>query len=436
MRHTVSCLALIVSALMGTQAQAAVERSTEPATVLHARYLFDGISGRLTDDAIVIIDHGRIVGVGKGAPIPEGAKHIELGDATLLPGFIDSHVHLGEEDSGNSYRDFYEGMLRTPAEAALYAERYGMRTLKAGFTTVRVLGASDWVDIGLRNAVDAGVIVGPRIVAAAHAIGTPGGHCDGPPVPPERIRPSSEIDGICSGPESCRTAVREQMKYGADVIKICASGGVFSESDPLKVPQLTAAELDAIIGEAHRWGRKVAAHSHGDEAARLAVEAGVDSIEHGTFLSADTMQLMKKKGVYLVPTRMAAWWSFQHADGYPPAIAKKARAIGDAHRNMMQEAVRIGVPIAFGTDSGVTPHGLNAHEFTLMIEGGMKPADALLSATRDAARLLGVEQETGSIAAGLSADLVAVPGNAVEHIEATEHPVLVMARGQIIVSPR
>ena len=147
MRHTVSCLALIVSALMGTQAQAAVERSTEPATVLHARYLFDGISGRLTDDAIVIIDHGRIVGVGKGAPIPEGAKHIELGDATLLPGFIDSHVHLGEEDSGNSYRDFYEGMLRTPAEAALYAERYGMRTLKAGFTTVRVLGASDWVDI-------------------------------------------------------------------------------------------------------------------------------------------------------------------------------------------------------------------------------------------------------------------------------------------------
>jgi imidazolonepropionase-like amidohydrolase len=434
MRHTVSGLVLVVSGLLsGTLSAAAAP--AEPAIVVHARYVFDGISGRLSEDATVVVEHGRITGVGKAASVPAGATHIDLGDATLMPGWIDAHVHLGDEDSGNAYRDFYEGMLRTPAEAALYAERYGLRTLKAGFTTVRVLGSADWIDVALRNAIDSGVVVGPRIVAAAHAIGTPGGHCDGPPVPPERIKASSEIDGICSGPESCRTAVREQMKFGADVIKICASGGVFSESDPLKVPQLTAAELDAIIGEAHRWGRKVAAHSHGDEAARLAIDAGVDSIEHGTFLSAETMQLMKKKGVYLVPTRMAAWWSSQHADGYPPAIAKKARAIGDAHRTMMQQAVRIGVPVAFGTDSGVTPHGMNAHEFALMVEGGMAPADALLAATQGSARLLGVEHETGSIAPGLSADLVAVPGNVLEHIEATEHPVLVMARGQLVVSP-
>jgi len=425
----------VISGMMLSGISAYAAASDEAPMVLHARYLFDGVSGRLVDDGTVVVDHGRIVGIGKTATVPPGARVLDLGDATLIPGLIDSHVHLGEEDSGNSYRDFYEGMLRLPAEAAFYAERYGMRTLQAGFTTVRVLGASDWVDIALRNAVESGVIIGPRIVAAGHAIGTPGGHCDAPPFPPERVKLASEIDGICSGPESCRTAVREQMKFGASVIKICASGGVFSESDPLKVPQLTAAELEAIIGEAHRWGRKVAAHAHGDEAARLAVEAGVDSIEHGTFLSADTMQLMKKKGTYLVPTRMAAWWSFEHADSYPPAIGRKARAIGDAHRAMMREAVRVGVPVAFGTDSGVTPHGLNAHEFILMTEAGMSPTAALLSATRDAARLLGVDQETGTLEVGRSADVVAVSGNVLDHIENTEHPLLVMARGHVIVAP-
>jgi imidazolonepropionase-like amidohydrolase len=428
-------ISLLGGILLGAATASTAAPAGPAATVLHARYLFDGVSGRLSDDATVIVEKGRITGIGRSAVVPTGAQVIELGDATLLPGLIDAHVHLGDEDSGNSYRDFYEGMLRFPAEEAFEAERNGLKTLRAGFTTVRVLGSSDWVDVALRNAVDAGTVTGPRIIAAAHAIGTPGGHCDSPPFPPERVKPGSEIDGICSGPESCRTAVREQMKWGANVIKICASGGVFSESDPLKVPQLTPAELDAIIGEAHRWGRKVAAHSHGDEAARLAVEAGVDSIEHGTFLSAETMQLMKKKGTYLVPTRMAAWWSSVHADGYPPAIAKKARAIGDAHRSMMREALRVGVPIAFGTDSGVSPHGQNAHEFALMTEAGMTPAAALLSATRDAARLLGVEDETGRLAVGLSADVIAVPGNVLDRIEATEKPVLVMARGQLVVTP-
>jgi imidazolonepropionase-like amidohydrolase len=404
--------------------------------VLHARYLFDGISGQLSDDAVVVVEHGRITGVGPQAHIPQDAVRIDLGNATLAPGFIDAHVHLGDEDSGNSYKDFYEGMLRLPAEEAFYAERNGRVTLEAGFTTVRVVGTNDWVDLALRNAIDAGLVVGPRIIAAAHALGTPGGHCDAPPFPPERVTPQSEIDGICSGPESCRAAVRAQMKWGADVIKICASGGVFSESDPLKVPQLTVAELEAIIGEAHRWGRKVAAHAHGDEAARLAVEAGIDSIEHGTFLSVDTLRLMKQKGVYLVPTRMAAWWATEHADGYPAPIAKKARSIGIAHREMFQQAVRIGVPIAFGTDSGVSPHGQNAHEFSLMVEAGMSPSAALLSATRDAARLLGIDQDTGSIAPGHSADLVAVPGNVLEHIDATEHPTFVMARGRVVFQQR
>lgn len=432
-RPVIARLLTLVFLTLGSSLVAAAP-ADGPAVVLHARHLFDGRSGVLSDDATVVVEHGRITGVGAAAHVPDGARRVELGDATLAPGFIDAHVHLGDEDSGNPYRDFYEGMLRLPAEEAFYAERNGRRTLEAGFTTVRVLGTSDWVDIALRNAVRDGLVQGPRIVAAAHAIGTPGGHCDAPPFPPERVKPQGEIEGICSGPESCRTAVREQMKWGADVIKICASGGVFSESDPLKVPQLTSAELEAIVGEAHRWGRKVAAHAHGDEAARFAIEAGVDSIEHGTFLSAETLRLMKQKGVYLVPTRMAAWWSTEHADGYPPPIARKARAIGAAHVAMFKEALRVGVPIAFGTDSGVSPHGSNAREFSLMVDAGMTPAAALLSATREAARLLGVEGETGSIEVGRSADIVALPGNVLEDIRATEHPVFVMAQGQVIVS--
>jgi imidazolonepropionase-like amidohydrolase len=399
--------------------------------VLKAAHLFDGKSGNLTSPGLVVVTGTRITAVGPGAAVPANAQLIDLGDATLLPGFIDSHVHLTGESSANPYRDFYEGMLRFPAEQSFYAERNAHKTLAAGFTTVRNVGASDWLDIALRNAIDKGVVQGPRVVAAAHAIGSPGGHCDQSPYPPEEVKPLSPIEGVCSGPEQCREAVRMQMKWGANVIKICASGGVFSESDPLRVPQLTPEELRAIIGEAHTWGRKVAAHAHGDEAARLAVEAGIDSIEHGSFLTPKTLELMKQKGTYLVPTRMAAWWSNEHADSYPPPIAAKARQLITAHAEMFRHALRIGVPIAFGTDSAVSPHGMNAHEFQLMVDLGMSPAAALLSATKEASKLLGVDGETGSLEAGKAADIVAVPGNPLENISATEHVKFVMARGAI-----
>ena len=426
---------VVAGAVLAVAAAPPPALAAEAATVIKARHLFDAVSGRLVEPGVVVVADGRIVAVGAGAAVRADSRVIDLGDATLLPGFIDAHVHIADQASDNAYRDFYQDMLQFPAEHSFYAEKYARVTLAAGFTTVRVLGTEDWVDVGLRNAIQAGLVQGPRIVAAAHAIGSPGGHCDQSPFPPERVKPRGPIEGVCSGPEPCREAVREQMKWGADVIKICASGGVFSESDPLKAPQLTPAELEAIIGEAHRWGRKVAAHAHGDEAARLAIQAGVDSIEHGSFLTADTLKLMKQKGVYLVPTRMAAWWSNSHADGYPPPIARKARMLEAAHAEMMRNALKIGTPIAFGTDSGVSPHGMNAKEFSLLVQLGMTPAAALTAATREGAKLLGIDAETGTLEPGKAADLVAVPGNVLDNIGATEHPLFVMARGAIIVSP-
>jgi imidazolonepropionase-like amidohydrolase len=271
------------------------------------------------------------------------------------------------------------------------------------------------------------------MLTAAHGIGSPGGHFDDYAFPPDRVRPWGPIEGICSGPEGCREAVRYQMKWGADLIKIAASGGVLSESDPVDVPQLTPEELTAIVSEAHKWNRKVAAHCHGDAAARLAIVAGVDSIEHGSFLTEDTLKLMKSKGVYLVPTRMAVYWVSKMADTYPPKIAAKARAAAAAHGNMFKAALRLGVPIALGTDAGVYPHGMNGMEFGLMADLGMSPAAALLAGTRDAAKLIGVESEVGTLEAGKAADIVAVPGNVLSDIHATEHPLFVMHLGQVVV---
>ena len=423
-------LAALLSVVVTSGAQAQV-----PVTVLKAAHIFDARSGQLAEGGVVVVQGERIVSVGAG-PVPAGAKTIDLGDATLVPGFIDAHVHLAGELTKDYYKGFYTGMLRFPVEQAHYAALYARRTLQAGFTTVRNVGAGDFIDIGLRNAINAGIVPGPRMITAGHSIGSTGGHCDNSPFPPGVVKPSGPIEGVCNGPEECRAAVRYQMKWGADVIKICASGGVLSESDPVDVPQLTPAELSAIMSEAHAWKRKVAAHSHGDLAARLAIEAGVDSIEHGSFLTESTLQLMKQKGVYLVPTRLAVYWVSKEADNFPPVIADKARAAARAHGDMFKAALRIGVPIAFGTDSGVSPHGMNAKEFALMVELGMAPAQALLSGTREAARLLGVDGEVGTLEAGKFADVVALRGNPLSDISSTEKPLLVMKHGTVVTDQR
>jgi imidazolonepropionase-like amidohydrolase len=429
-RHTLLVAALACCA--ATTAQGDAPSAPAP-IVLKAARLFDGRTGRVSDGGIVVVQGTKIVAVGPGAVVPPGARVIDLGDATLLPGFIDSHVHLSDEMAGNWYQQFYTRLMRFPADDALHAAPYAERTLRAGFTTVRDVGAEDFVNIALRNAIRDGAIAGPRILASGYAIGSTGGHCDQSPYPPDVVAPAGPIHGVCSGAEECRSAVRYQMKWGADVIKICTSGGVLSESDPVDVPQLTPDELKAIMSEAHAWKRKVAAHSHGDLAARQAIDAGVDSIEHGSFLSDETFRLMKEKGVYLVPTRMASYWTLQQADHYPPQIADKARAAAAASSNAFKRALKIGVPIAFGTDSGVSPHGMNAHEFRLMVDLGMSPSAALLAGTREAARLLGVDGETGTLEPGKLADVVAVPGNVLDDIAATEHPRFVMKQGQIVV---
>ncbi|HEV2227690.1 MAG TPA: amidohydrolase family protein [Steroidobacteraceae bacterium] len=423
-----------VAAALATALSAQAVAQTPPAetVVLKAARIFDATGSALKDGGVVVVQGERIVSVG-AANIPAGARVIDLGDATLLPGFIDAHTHVTMQFEKNYYLMRYHDLMRFPAEQVLYGALYARRTLEAGFTTVRNVGAGDFEDISLRNAINAGITEGPRMLVSAHGIGSPGGHFDEASYPPDRVHPEGPIQGICSGPEECRQAVRYQMKWGADVIKIAASGGVLSESDPVDVPQLTLEEMKAIISEAHAWRRKVAAHCHGDAAARLAIEAGVDSIEHGSFLTEDTLKLMKAKGVVLVPTRITVEWVLKEADTYPPVIAAKARAAAAAHGNMFKTALKVGVPIALGTDAGVYPHGMNGQEFGLYVNLGMTPAQALLSGTRDDAKLLGIDADVGTLEAGKVADVVAVPGNVISNIRATEHPILVMHLGRIWV---
>lgn len=416
------------------QGRAAESPSAPETIVLKAAHVFDSTGTTLKDGVNVVVRGDRIVSVGAGA-VPAAARVIDLGDVTLMPGFIDAHTHLTLQFQSDYYRSVYNHLMRFPAEEALYAAMYARRTLEAGITTVRDVGAEDFVDVSLRNAINAGVTEGPRMLTAVHGIGSPGGHFDNYSFPPDRVKPWGPIEGICSGPEQCREATRYQLKWGADVIKIAASGGVLSESDPVDAPQLTLEEMTAIVSEAHKWNRKVAAHCHGDSVARIAIAAGVDSIEHGSFLTEDTLKLMKAKGVYLVPTNLALNWSNKEVEAghYPPQIAAKARAAAAAHEAMFKSALRIGVPIAFGTDAGVYPHGMNAAEFALMTGLGMSPAAALLAGTRESAKLLGVDKETGTLEAGKVADIVAVPRNVLTDIHATENPVFVMHLGHIVL---
>jgi imidazolonepropionase-like amidohydrolase len=406
-------------------------------TALKAARLFDGTGDAIVANGVVIIDGDRITAAGANVPIPANAKVIDLGDATLLPGFIDAHTHLTGESGDNFYLQYFQSLMRQPAEQALLASTYARKVVEAGFTTVRDLGSSDYVDIGLRNAINNGWVVGPRMLVAVHAIGATGGHGDGDPIPPARgFSQSGPIDGVCNGAAECRAAVRYQIKYGADVIKFMPSGGVLSLSDPVDAPELSQEEMNAIVEEAHNWGRKAAAHCHGDAAARMAIQAGTDSIEHGSFLTPQTLAMMKERGVYLIPTLLAGEWTGGKADKFPPAIATKAKAALAARSEMFRNALRAGVKIGFGTDSAVSPHGMNAREFSLMTGLGMSPAAALRAATSVDATLLGISDRLGTLAAGKLADVIAVPGNPLDDIRTTEKVFFVMKEGKVVKGGR
>ncbi len=427
---------LVIAGGASAAGQARPAPTPGPVTAIKAARLFDGRTDTTAANPVVLVQGSRILAIGPGIAVPAGATVIDLGDSTLLPGFIDSHTHLTGESGDNYVQDFFEGLRRPVTEQVFYGALYARRTLEAGFTTVRDVGSSDDLDVGLRDAIAAGLTPGPRMLVARYALGATGGHCDNTGFPPKTFGPEPGLEkGILHGPDEGRQAVRLDVKYGSDVIKMCASGGVLSLGDDVSAPQLTDEELGAIVDEAHRLKRRTAAHAHGDLAARAAVKAGIDSIEHGSFLTDETLALMKSKGTFLVPTCMAGQWTGGKLERFPPEVAAKAKAALAAHDDMFRRAVKAGVRIAFGTDSGVSPHGQNAKEFALMVERGLTPAQALKAAGPAAAELLGLAERIGTLESGKDADIVAVPGDPLKDIRATERVVFVMKAGRVFKSP-
>ncbi len=403
--------------------------------VLKAARLFDGKSKTLLPNGVVIIQGNVITAAGSNLDVPNEAQVLDLGDATLSPGLIDAHTHLTLDDYSDTYDELRLKILEeTQPQIAFDCIPRARATLEAGFTSVRDVGSLFFVDVALRNAIAHGLVEGPRMLVATKGIGATGGHFDGSDGFRDGLfgRQMDYTDGIADGPEAIRKAVRYEVKNGADVIKSAVSGGVLSLTDEVDVPQFSADEMKMLVEESHRLRKKVAVHCHGDTAAREAINAGVDSIEHGSFMKPDTLALMKQKGTYLTPTLIAAEWIMGKIDKYPPAVQAKARAAVAARSEMFRNALRIGVKISFGTDAGVYPHGQNAKEFALMTGLGMKPIDALISATSADADLLDVTSKLGTLEKGKLADVIAIPGDPTADITATERVFFVMKDGKIV----
>lgn len=403
--------------------------------VLKAARLIDGTGAPSINNPVIVVNDNQITAVGSAGSvsIPLDAKVIDLGDVTMLPGFIDAHTHLigrvlGDPEGDMAIVKDYESF------GAILGVIHARDTLMAGFTSVRNVGAAGrFDDMALRKAINEGWTPGPRMETAGHALGITGGHCDENGFRPGLLDPSI-ADGVANGPEQIRAAVRYQIKYGADVIKTCATGGVLSEGDAVGATQYSLEELKALVDEANKLERKVAAHAHGAEGIKLAVRAGVSSIEHGSFLDEDGAQMMRANGTFLVPT-LSAGEAVEKAakSGVLKGLrAEKALAAGAAIRRAIKLAVASKIQIALGTDAGVIPHGTNAHEFVLLVEwGGMSNMDAINAGTLNAAKLLGWDKNLGSLAVGKWADVVAVSGDPLKDIHNMQKVVFVMKNGVI-----
>jgi len=406
--------------------------------VLRAARMFDG--QEIRTPGIVVVAGTRIRAAGPAAQVPAGAQVIDLGDATLSPGFIDAHTHLTGMFIVDYKQAIIDGLRQTIPEQTLRATDNLRKTVMAGVTTVRDVGSSDFMDVGLRNASAEGIIPGPRMLVAVRSLSATGGHCDDQNGMRAGIfGPENGIEkGVINSPDEGRRAVRYNIKYGADVIKVCATGGVLSLTDPPDVAQLTQEELNAIVDEAHTLKKKTAAHAHGAEGAKRAIRAGIDSIEHGAFLDDEAIDMMKAHGTYYIPTLMAVEGGKLVLDqgGYAPLVADKMRAAIASINNVVKKAIAKGVKIGMGTDAAVYPHGRNTEEFHLLVDLGMSALDALRAGTTVNAELLEMKGQIGTLAEGAFADVIAFPGDPRQNIRQVEKVFFVMKEGTVLRQDR
>ncbi len=419
--------------LVTTVLLAGVSTNLDAATYIHAGTLIDGVTNKAQKQQTIVVEGNKITSIKSGYLTPSATDTvINAKDKTVMPGLMDMHTHLSMEFNKSSYSD---GFKLNAADYAYKSVGYAKTTLDAGFTTVRDLGDKYNVTVSLKNAINQGLVEGPRIYTAAKSIATTGGHAD--PTNGHAARFNLDPgpkEGVINGPEDAYKAVRQRYKDGADLIKITATGGVLSVAKNGQNPQFTNKEVAAVVDAAKDYGFTVAVHAHGKEGMERAIEAGVDSIEHGTYMSKKTMKLMKKHGTYYVPTITAGKFVGEKAaiDGYYPAVVQpKAAAIGPKIQDTFSRAYKAGVKIAFGTDAGVFPHGDNWKEFVYMTEAGMSPMDAIQSATMGAATLLKIDDQLGSLEQGKLADIIAVDGNPLEDITVMEKVSLVMKNGAV-----
>jgi imidazolonepropionase-like amidohydrolase len=396
--------------------------------VVHAGHLLDVKTGKLLSDQTIVIEDGKIARVGSSAEIkaPADAMLVDLSNATVLPGLIDAHTHLTADPNFG-----YEQLgISIPRETLIGAKNARV-TLQAGFTTVRNVGASGYTDVALRDAINAGDVPGPRMLVSGPPLSITGGHCDNNLLPFEYHATS---DGVADGIAAVQQKVRQNIKYGSDLIKVCATGGVLSKGDDPQASQFTLEEMKAIVADAHRLGRKVAAHAHGAQGILWASQAGVDSIEHGSYIDDAGIAEMKKNGTYLVPTLYLGDWFLANAEKnhVPDFYLVKAKAVMPIARQNIAHAFASGVKVAFGTDAAVYPHGLNAHEFAVMVKLGLTPLQAIQAATVNAADLLGWSGKVGSLEPGAWADIVAVEGDPLKDVTTLERVKFVMKGGEVV----